>query len=189
MLASGYLKIFPNKKITMVTHSFGGIVAVTIAENYPDFINKLILTAMPPQLVSPVKDFLKFLLGTPLEIIQKNLDFFQKTSLRPRYKSSIMTNAHVLQEIYKHVRRWTAFKKIPRLKCPIFLAAGRFDFVAPSALIYRLFLATPVAKFELFKWSGHAIMEDEPEKFKHWLLKCIETPSEKRSKETNINSV
>lgn len=169
-----YLKIFPDKEITVITHSFGGIVATSIAEAYPKFVTKLILAGMPPTLVSPVKDFLKLLLGKPLTIIQRNLDFFQKTPLRPRYKSSIMTNAHVLQEIYKHVRRWNAFRKVPKLKCKIYFAGGRFDFVAPSALIFRLHQATPKSKFELFKWSGHALMEDEPEKFIHWLLNCIQ---------------
>ena len=34
------------------------------------------------------------------------------------------------------------------------------------------------AEFELFKWSGHALMEDEPEKFILWLIKCISNKEE-----------
>jgi pimeloyl-ACP methyl ester carboxylesterase len=161
------------KKIIIVTHSFGGIVAVNIAEQYPDLVEKLILVCVPPKLIFPVRDFLKFLLGKPLTFIQANLDFFAKTPLRARYKSSIMTNAHVLQEIYKHVRTWNSFRKVPRLKQQIYFAAGRFDLVAPAPLIYKLYEKTPHAAFELFKWSSHALMEDEPELFQKWLVKCI----------------
>ena len=169
-----HLDILDKRKVTIVTHSFGGLVAVDLTEQHPEMVDKLILIGLPPKLIFPISTFLKVLLGKPLEIIQKNLDFLQNTSLRPRYKSSIMTNAHVLQEIYKHVKVWNSFKKVPRLRPKVFFAAGRFDVVAPSYLVYRLHLATMNSEFELFKWSGHALMEDEPEKFKRWLLKCIE---------------
>lgn len=169
-----YLGIFPKKEIMVVTHSFGGLVAVNLAESYPDLVKKLILVCIPPKLVFPVRNFLKILLGKPLEIIQKNLDFFQQGPMRSRYKSSILTNAHVLQEIYKHVRRWNSFRKIPRLTgCKVYFAAGRFDVVAPAPLIDRLHQLTFGSEYELFKWSGHALMEDEPQKFQEWLLHCV----------------
>ncbi len=168
-----HLGILDKRRISIVTHSFGGLVAVNLAEQHPEMVDKLILVGLPPKLIFPISTFLKVLLGKPLEIIQKNLDFFQTTSLRPRYKSSIMTNAHVLQEIYKHVKSWNSFKKVPRLKSRVYFAAGRFDMVAPAYLVYRLHLLTMNSEFELFKWSGHALMEDEPEKFKRWLLKCV----------------
>lgn len=167
------LGIYPNRKVIIVTHSFGGIVAINIAELYPDFVEKLVLVAMPPKLVTPTKEFLQILLGKPIELIQKNLDLFQATPLRPRYKSSIMTNAHVLQEIYKHVRNWNGFKKVTKVKCKIYFAAGRFDIVAPASLVFRMHEICSNSEFELFKWSGHALMEDEPDKFRHWLSQSI----------------
>jgi pimeloyl-ACP methyl ester carboxylesterase len=173
-----YLEIFPNREVTIVTHSFGGLVAVNLAELYPELIKKLILVCIPPRLVFPISSFLKLLLGKPLDFIQKNLDVFQKSPLRSRYKSSILTNAHVLQEIYKHVKKWNGFRKVPRLKnMKIFFAAGRFDLVAPAPLIQRLHMLTFNSEFELFKWSGHALMEDEPQKFQDWLLKSIKDKS------------
>ena len=167
------LKIFPNRKVILVTHSFGGIVAVNLAEHFPDFVEKLILVAMPPKLVTPVKEFLHVLLGKPIELIQKNLDFFQTTTLRPRYRSSIMTNAHVLQEIYKHVKSWNGFRKVPKVKQKIYFAAGRFDMVAPAPLVFKMYELCKNSEFELFKWSSHALMEDEPEKFRTWLARSI----------------
>jgi pimeloyl-ACP methyl ester carboxylesterase len=169
------MNIFPQKKIIIVTHSFGGLVAVYLADKFPDLIEKQILVCLPPKLVSPVKDFLKILLGKPIDIIQQNLDFVRKFVLRPRYMSSIMTNAPVLREIYKHVRSWSAFRRMSKSKYqgPIYLAAGRFDLVAPAPLVHRLSLSLKNSEFELFKWSGHALMEDEPEKFILWLIKCI----------------
>lgn len=167
------LGIYPDRKVTIVTHSFGGIVAVNLAESKPDFVEKLILVAMPPKLVTPVKEFLHILLGKPIELIQKNLDLIQKTPLRPRYRSSIMTNAHVLQEIYKHVKSWNGFRKIPKVKCKIYFAAGRFDMVAPAPLVFRMHELCPNSEFELFKWSSHALMEDEPDKFRLWLSQSI----------------
>lgn len=180
------LGIYPDRKVTIVTHSFGGIVAVNIADQYPDFVEKLILVAMPPKLVTPTKEFLQILLGKPIEMIQKNLDLFQATPLRPRYKSSIMTNAHVLQEIYKHVRNWNGFRKVTKLKTKVYFAAGRFDIVAPAPLVFRMHELCPNSDFELFKWSGHALMEDEPDKFRHWLVQSIsniETDTNKEYKQ------
>jgi pimeloyl-ACP methyl ester carboxylesterase len=168
-----HLGIFPKEKITIVTHSFGGIVAINFAEQYPDLVAKLILICLPPKLISPVKDFLRILLGSPLKIIQANLNLFQKTPLRARYKSSIMTNADVLREIYQHVKNWNGLRKIPKLQAKIFLAAARFDFVAPAYLIYKVHELTSGSEFQLFKWSGHALMEDQPEEFRHWLLDCV----------------
>ena len=169
------MQILPKRKIIVVTHSFGGLVAVDLADKFPDLIEKEILVCLPPKLVSPVKDFLQILLGKPIDIIQQNLDFVSKVILRPRYMSSIMTNAPVLREIYKHVRAWNAVRRMSKSKYkgPIHFAAGRFDLVAPAPLVHRLSLALRNADFELFKWSGHALMEDEPEKFIYWLIKCI----------------
>jgi pimeloyl-ACP methyl ester carboxylesterase len=169
------LEIWPQKKIITVTHSFGGIVAVNLADKFPDLVEKQILVCLPPKLVSPVKDFLQVLLGKPIDIIQQNLDFVRRFILRPRYMSSIMTNAQVLREIYRHVRAWNAFRRMSRskFKGDIFLAAGRFDLVAPYGLVSRLSDSLANSNFELFKWSGHALMEDEPEKFIQWLLQCI----------------
>jgi pimeloyl-ACP methyl ester carboxylesterase len=168
-----HLGIPKDRKISIVTHSFGGIAAIHLAERYPEKIEKLILVCLPPKLIFPISSFLKMLLGKPLEMIQANLDFFQQTGLRSRYKSSIMTNAHVLQEIYKHVKNWNSFKKVPKLKAKVYFAAGRFDLVAPAPLVFRLHELCINSEFELFKWSGHALMEDEPEKFKKWLLHCV----------------
>ena len=177
------MDILPKRKISIVTHSFGGLVAIDLADKFPDLVEKQILVCLPPKLVSPVKDFLQVLLGKPIDIIQQNLDFVRKVILRPRYMSSIMTNAPVLREIYKHVRAWNAVRRMGKSKYqgPIYLAAGRFDLVAPAPLVYRLSLALKNAEFELFKWSGHALMEDEPEKFIHWLLHCISGIKEDRS--------
>ena len=169
------MEIIPRRKIVIVTHSFGGIVAINLADKFPDLIEKQILVCLPPKLVSPTKDFLKVLLGKPIDIIQQNLDFVQKVILRPRYMSSIMTNAQVLREIYKHVRAWSAFRRISKSKYkgPIYLAGGRFDLVAPAPLLKRLAASFKNAHYEEFKWSGHALMEDEPEKFINWLFECI----------------
>ncbi len=169
-----------HKKIIIVTHSFGGIVAINIAELFPDLIEKLCLVCMPPKLIFPMKEFLHFVVGKPLEIIQANLDFFQITPLRSRYKSSVTTNAHVLKEIYKHVRNWNSFRKTARIGCEVHFAAGRFDMVAPAWLIYRMHQRTHASSFELFKWSSHALMEDEPEKFRTWLLNCLEQKTENK---------
>lgn len=168
--------IMIDDKITIVTHSFGGIVAINIAEQYPELVEKLVLVALPPKLISPVKYFLKNLLGKPLEFIQANLDLFQKSGLRPRYKSSITTNAHVLKEIFKHVKNWNSFKKVPKLKCRIHFAVGRFDLVATASSVYKLHKMTRSSTYELFKWSSHALMEDEPEKFQGWLIEKITEP-------------
>ncbi len=162
-----------NNKIIIVTHSFGGMVAINIAEKYPELVDRLCLVCMPPKLIFPMKELLQFIVGKPLEFIQKNLDMFQISPLRSRYKSSVTTNAHVLKEIYKHVRNWNSFRKMARISCQVHYAAGRFDLVAPAWLIYRMHLRTSGSTFELFKWSSHALMEDEPEKFRTWLLNCL----------------
>jgi pimeloyl-ACP methyl ester carboxylesterase len=159
--------------ITIVTHSFGGLVAIYLAERYPDLVSRLVLICLPAKLILPIKFFLGALLGKPLYFIQAHLDFFKKTPLRPRYKSSITTDAQVLREIFKHVKSWNSFKKVPRLKQKIFFAAGRFDFVSPAHLIYALHEKTKNSNFELFKWSSHALMEDEPVKFQEWLYFCL----------------
>lgn len=177
------MNILPKRKISIVTHSFGGIVAVNLGDKFPDLVERQVLVCLPPKLVSPTKDFLKILLGKPIDIIQQNLDFVRKVILRPRYMSSIMTNAQVLREIYKHVRAWSAFRRMSKSKYkgPIYLAAGRFDLVAPAPLVYRLSLALKNASFELFKWSGHALMEDEPEKFISWLINAISSEEVKKT--------
>jgi len=162
-----------HKRIIIVTHSFGGIGVLSIAARFPNLVEKLCLVCMSPKLKFPLKELLHFVVGKPLEFVQKNLDMFQLSPLRSRYKSSVTTNAHVLKEIYKHVSNWNSFRKMARTSCQVHYAAGRFDMVAPAWLIYRMHLRTPGSTFELFKWSSHALMEDEPEKFRTWLLTCL----------------
>ena len=170
-------EIPPEKQITIVTHSFGGIVAINIAKMFPQLVKKLVLVSLPPKLVLPMKLFLEVLLGKPIGFIQKNLDWFQKTPIKSRYKSSITTNAHVLQEIFKHVKDWNSFEIVPKLKCPIDFAAGRFDLVATAGDIYKLHRRIPNSTYHLFKWASHALMEDQPEEFERWLLECLKEPS------------
>lgn len=177
-----------HQTISIVTHSFGGIVAINIAEQYPKLVDRLCLVCLPPKLIFPMKQFLHVLLGKPLEFIQAHLDIFQATPLRSRYKSSITTDAHVLKEIYKHVKHWNSFRKLRRVHCPIHFAAARFDFVAAPWLIYKLHLSTANSSYELFKWSSHALMEDEPEKFRHWLLTCL-SEMQNKTKEFDYDSL
>lgn len=160
-------------KITIVTHSFGGIVAIELAERFPDLIGRLVLVALPPRLITPVKLVLEFALGKPLELVQKNMDLIAKLPVRSRYKSSITTNANVLKEIFKSVKNWNGFKKLPNLKCDIFFAAGRFDYISTASSIKKLYERVPGSSFKLFKWASHAIMEDEPLQFQQWLIDCI----------------
>ncbi len=178
-----FLKILPSSKVapdahefakfSIVTHSFGGILAVHLTKQYPFLIDRLILACMPPKLSGTFKLVMNFFLGKPLDIIQKNLDFFADMPLRKRYKSSITTNAHVLQEIFKHVKQWSFYDYINDITCPVYFAGGRFDFVARPKDIRKLHELLPNSHFELFKWSSHAIMEDEPHKFEEWLLESL----------------
>jgi pimeloyl-ACP methyl ester carboxylesterase len=161
------------QKISLVTHSFGGIIAVELASRYPHLIDRLILASLPARLNYPMDKFLHALLGKPLSFIQAHLDFFKKLPLRSRYRSGILTDAQVLREIYKHVKSWNSFRKLARLQTKVYLSVGRFDIVANPVLVYKLHQINKKSEFELFKWSSHAIMEDEPEKFQKWLLDCI----------------
>lgn len=163
----------PSKKFSVVTHSFGGILAVYLAEKFPDNIERLILACIPPKLIFPVKNLLGLLVGKPLDAIQNNLDLFAKIPIRKRYKSSITTNAHVLQEIYQHVKTWNGFNHASEVNCPVHIAAGRFDFVATAEDLKLFHNRFKHSTYELFKWSCHALMEDEPEHFEEWLITSL----------------
>ena len=160
--------------ITIIGHSFGAILAAKFAEKYPDLVSKLLLVSLPARIPRILIKYYKWLLGKPLELLNKKVKFILKLPVKKRLKLAVSTDINIIREIWRESISWDFLKQVPRIYCPVYLSVGRFDYVALRSMVKRLHQELPNSSYKVFNWSSHTCMEDEPVEFNNWILSSLE---------------
>lgn len=147
-------------------HSLGAIISVTLAENNPELVAAVFAAGLPGRVLKPVSFFFRIFMGTTFDVIKKS-NIHQNWGFRPR--TLINTERHALEQIMYNFKDLDYVTNLPRIQCPIHLAAGRFDPVAPCIYSVQMHKKLPDSTLTIFEIAGHNFMDTQPRKFNQWL--------------------
>lgn len=165
--------------------SLGGLIAIKIAERYPELVKKLILVASSPQFTnseswehgikkSVIESFANELTTNYRETIHRFLaiQMFGSENAKPiirELRESVFANGqpHVdsLSKgllILKNSDLWEAASKI---KCPTLIILGEKDTLIPKESGEKTQQSIPQCKLKIIKGAGHAPFISHPNEF------------------------
>jgi pimeloyl-ACP methyl ester carboxylesterase len=151
-----------------IGHSLGAIISIEIAGKFPHLLDQCLAVSLPikvPKFTSTAFDlFLKT--GAFHGLRNSKL----KERLTVRQQALLATEFYSLSQILKHFGPLDLSNQVKELSCPVHLAYGRFDIVAPYVYGEQLHKATPNTTLQIFNWAGHNLMDERPKAFKSWML-------------------
>lgn len=155
-----------NGPAVFVGHSLGAIISVSLAESQSDMVKAVFAAGLPGRVLKPMSLAFRMFMGTGYDAIKKS-GMHEKWAFRPR--TLINTERHALEQILQNFESVDLLTSPPKLSCPLHLAAGRFDPIAPCHYAIRLHKAMPDSTLTIFEMAGHNFMDMYPEKFNQWL--------------------
>lgn len=156
---------------SFVGHSLGAIISVTLAERQPELFFNVFAAGLPGRVLKPVSYAFKLFMNHSYDAIKRSR-MHLKWSWRPR--TLIETRRHALEQILQNFEDIDFIARMPQVPCPLHLAAGRFDPVAPCHYIVRLHKMVPQSTLKIFELSGHNFMDTYPDSFNEWILRGLE---------------
>jgi pimeloyl-ACP methyl ester carboxylesterase len=168
---------------TVLGHSYGGMLALLLAEADPGLVERLVLisavseSAAPPAWVrSPVVRWagypaIRLLLSSPKRFrsIQRRAYHREDVLTAPvaeAYRERLLIDG--LKETYRAFSTAMVSGESPTLnlagvKVPTLAMAGRHDRIVPLESVQRLVAALPDARLVVLEDSAHSAPEEEPE--------------------------
>ena len=173
-------------KAVIVGASYGGAIAATVALEFPERVEKLVLVGAVSNDDAKKKFLLRVscmpLIGdvaTPLFlgsrwILRKRMEHMYRRMGRPINEKMVASRHHLLATAHTHramirtARRWSA-NRIEReaalIRQPTLLVWGDDDTHIPIENAYRLHDAMPNARLIVFRSCGHLPPAEQPAKF------------------------
>ena len=131
------------------------------------------LVSLPAKLPKVLIGYYKWLLGKPIELLNKKISFILKLPVKKRLKLAVSTDVSIIRGIFKESIKWNFLQEVPKVNCPVYFSVGRFDYVALRSMVKKLHNELPNSSFKVFNWSSHTCMEDEPIEFNKWILSAL----------------
>lgn len=179
------------KRVAVIGHSILGVLAIEYGRRCPASVSHVITAGTPPRgdmawLGAKATEFFErdasedrkrvlrenlaalpvaaplsqaLLAQTPMRFFDARLDaapLFAEAESKPAMLS------HLLGDF---TRAWDVTVGADSLRCPIFLAHGRHDYVVPHILWDGVAEKVPNATLQIFERSGHQPFFEEPEQF------------------------
>ena len=166
-----------NEPITIIGHSFGAVLAAQFSEKYPQLVNRLLLASLPPRVPKILLKYYEWLLGKPIEFLKKKVNLILKLPIKKKHKLAISADLNIVRQIWRDSLNWDFLTSVPKLKCPVYLSVGRFDYVALKTMVKKLHNELPNSSYKVFNWSAHTCMEDQPREFNKWILSVLTLPA------------
>jgi pimeloyl-ACP methyl ester carboxylesterase len=174
----------------LVGHSMGGTVSLSVAMQYPERVQKVVVIGSPI-VGSSLSVLLKLFGIRPIGfIVYTNLWAFKLSyRLLARFYSadkkwSRMMDRDVsrtkLEAFFLSIgslRKTDLRPRLPNIQVPVMGMYGPKDIVVHPMQWKPLQAGVPHARIEIFPSAGHFIMLDEPEKFKDTLRNFLDSPT------------
>lgn len=194
-------KKFNQKKIFLLSHSWGSVMGFDIAAKHPELLYVYIPVSpvidAHKSAVLFVNDLKKWALNTPNNIAAEELqkiklpfkdkdDFFLaqkwlfvhngvKGADTEDFKKSYYQWMDTWFPIWKENAETNLFDTVPEIKCPVYFFIGSGDNQSYYTIAedYYQFLKAKDKKIFWFRESGHTIFNTEPQKFQEIIIKEI----------------
>ena len=171
--------------------SFGGFVALSIAQRHPDFSSGIILFDTSPAWTGGYDlDALEQLVGgdygKELRVIayrestgqaneaelkrfeQEIMPYYWHQNFKPEYIEDIFSEANLNMDIATYMmgtlsREYDLRPSLPDIKVPALILQGRYDWVTPMSGALEMAEKLPHATLHIFEQSSHMVFMEEPE--------------------------
>jgi pimeloyl-ACP methyl ester carboxylesterase len=145
LLLKGFMHKLGLEQASIIGHSLGGLIAMEMALNYPDMVDKLVLVnSAGLGDVSPLGTFLLYL-------VRNMKRLFGRESSR-----QFSTDAR---------ERWLLLQHLKEIKCPVLLVWGEHDPYFPKAYALKARDLILLARLEIFPGCRHAPHREKSQKF------------------------
>jgi pimeloyl-ACP methyl ester carboxylesterase len=159
--AAHYLDYCNLKPVHLIGHSFGGRTSIVLGADYPDYVNKIVLTASAGIVTRPTPK--QKIRQTLFKAIYAVLSLPRLKSLkqrlqrwaRNRYGSTDLRSAGTLEPIFRKVITEDLKPRAERIKAPTLLVWGDQDQDTPLWQGQELEKAIPNSKLVVFEGAGH----------------------------------
>lgn len=181
--------------------SFGGFVALSIAQRHPDFPSGIILFDTSPAWTGGYDlDALEQLVGgdygNELRIIayrestgqaseaelkrfeQEIMPYYWHQNFKPEYIENLFSEANLNMDIATYMmgtlsREYDLRSSLPDIDVPALILQGRYDWVTPMSGALEMAEKLPDATLHIFEQSGHMVFMEEPEELAAVISKWI----------------
>jgi len=171
--------------------SFGGFVALSIAQRHPDFSSGIILFDTSPAWTGGYDlDALEQLVGgdygKELRIIayrestgqatgaelkrfeQEIMPYYWHQNFKPEYIKDLFNEANLNMDIATYMmgtlsKEYDLRPHLPDIEVPALVLQGRYDWVTPMSGALEMAEKLPNATLHIFEQSGHMVFMEEPE--------------------------
>jgi pimeloyl-ACP methyl ester carboxylesterase len=187
-------KRFSQQKIWLVGHSWGGFLALMVANEHPEMLHACIaLSPMIDQEKSEritVDEMMARAIREGNEKAQKELaairvpfeDIEQLYLARkwisifsgrmPPGKDFVLSWGKIWFRLFSEASHISLFEKAPEMHCPVYLCIGKYDIQTHHSVAEEYFKVLKAEKKDLFWFndSGHSLNLTEPKKFQEVVI-------------------
>ena len=168
-----FVKKLGLKSINLIGHSFGGRIAIKIAAENPDFLDKIILVDTAGVVTASKIKKLSALIAKIIGPI------FKPSFMQPlRRKLYFLIGSEYLEneklsKIFSKVVSENLTRLLTHIKKPALIIWGKNDLITPLYYGQLMSKLIPKSKLIVFEKAGHFSFLDQPEKFSKELINFI----------------
>jgi pimeloyl-ACP methyl ester carboxylesterase len=154
-----------------VGHSLGAMIAMSIAGERAELVDCVFAASLPGKILPAVVHSFNFLMKGPIQTLQasgigRHFAWRERTLLEMR--------EFTLKEIANQFGKMDLKSDYAQVKCPVHLAAGRFDPIAVYWEVRDIHSQMSNSTLTVFEWAGHNFMDADADKFNDWILAHME---------------
>ena len=176
IFVEAYLKKHKLSKAVIIGHSFGGRVAVKIADRGKTDLTALILTGTPGFNPVPKIKMLFYLylakggaLIFSLPFLSKIKELMRKFLYRAAGASDFYHTKENMRQTFKNIVRTELFEYMKGIKLPTLLLWGRDDGIVPLSVAFRMSKTISRAQLQIINEAKHGVPWTHPEEFSRHL--------------------
>lgn len=161
-------------QIVVLGHSYGGLIALYYALNYPENLAGLILYSTAPNFFSVFKGNL------PPGLENRKCKwaryyFSEDKCLEAEANDRTIEKFTTVYACYNEEKTFDMTPRLKEINAPTLILAGRWDFVFPMSDEEKMDELIPHSQLVIFENSGHSSHEEEPEAFQETIRDFLGT--------------
>lgn len=167
-------KSFPNQKVILIGHSFGGRVSILIASKHSELIEALVLTSSAGLNLEPsfLRRGLLFASQSARWLENKVFFSFLIVKMRNITRSIIGAKGYknaddTMKQVFKNVVNLDLRDYLPSIRCPTLIVWGEDDKTTPLKMAKAFHSGITESKLVIINNAGHHVHKTNPEEWNH----------------------